>query len=309
MPIDLELPGHAKLTSRQRARGRPRRIKVGCPRAPFCGQLLRSRRALRSSIGTLIAATVLLAGLPLQAQLSLGVQPMTSEFQVAAGAQQSGTLTLRNDSRTEARLAAQMLDFFVDSSETPQFRERYPAESEFSCRDWLELEPSVAEIGPNTSMPLRFVIHVPGTAKEQSYHCAVGFTASGSAAQVSEIGISVRTITAFYVVVGHPQVAAVIKTLALEDVPGDATKHRGVIVIENNGLMHVRPHGELSVVKAGKVLETVAMFTMPVLPKRSQRFLFPLQTPLPAGEYEVRARVEVVPGKVQQSRTMVRVQR
>jgi len=234
---------------------------------------------------------------------------MTSEFQVAAGAQQSGTLTLRNDSAAKAQLAAQMLDFFVDSSETPQFRERYPAESEFSCRDWLEVQPPIGEIGPKASMPVRFVIHVPGTAAERSYHCAVGFTASGSAAQVSEIGISVRTITAFYVVVGHPQVAAMIKTLALEDIPGDATRHRGVIVIENSGLMHVRPHGELTVVKAGKVLETVAMFTMPVLPRRSQRFLFPLQTPLPAGDYEVRARVEIVPGKVEQTSAMVRVQR
>lgn len=276
MPIDLELPRHAELTRSTSAR---------------------------------IAAFALLASLPLQAQLSLGVQPMTSEFQVAAGAQQSGTLTLRNESGTKAALATQMLDFFVDSSETPQFNERYSAESEFSCRDWLELEPPVAEFGPHASMPVRFVIRVPGAAAEQSYHCAVGFTASGSAAQASQIGISVRTITAFYVVVGHPQVAAAIKTLALETVPGDASKHRGVIVIENKGLMHVRPHGELSVLRAGKVVETVTMFTMPVLPKRSQRFLFPLGTSLAAGDYELRARVEIVPGKVEQSSAMVRVQR
>lgn len=274
MPIDLELPGHSELTK---------------------------------PAGTLIAA-VLLASLPVQAQLSLGVQPMTSEFQVVAGAQQSGTLALRNGSQTKAPLLAQMLDFFVDSNETPQFGERYPAESEFSCRNWLELESPIAEIGPHATLPVRFVIRVPSSAAEQSYHCAVGFTASGSAARVSEIGISVRTITAFYVVVGHPQAAAAIKGLALEAVPGDSTMHRGVIVIENDGLMHVRPHGELSVLRAGKVLETVALFTMPVLPKRSQRFLFPLRKPLAAGDYELRARVEIVPGKVEQSSAAVRVQ-
>ncbi len=276
MPIDLELPGHSELA-------KPK--------------------------GTLFALAVLLAsGLPAQAQLSLGVQPMTSEFQVAAGAQQSGTLTLRNDSGAKAQLGVQMLDFFVDASETPQFGERYPAESEFSCRDWLELEPPTAEIGPHASLSVRFAIRVPSEAAEQSYHCAAGFTASGSAAQAAAIGIGVRTITAFYVVVGHPQTAAAIKTVALEAVPGDATRHRGVIVIENKGLMHVRPRGELSVLRAGKVLETVAMFTMPVLPKRSQRFLFPLQKPLAAGDYELRARVEIVPGKVEQLSAVVRVQ-
>jgi hypothetical protein len=276
---------------------------------PIDPELSRHSELIRSP-GTLVAVTALLASsLPAQAQLSLGIQPMMSEFQVPAGAQQSGTLTLRNDSGTKASLTAQMLDFFVDSTETPQFNEGYPAESEFSCRDWLDFEPHDPEIGPNSSLPVRFVIHVPVAAAEQSYHCAAGFTASGSAAQASDIGIRVRTITAFYVVVGHPRAAAVIKTLELEAVPGDATKHQGVIVIENKGLLHVRPHGEISVLKAGKVLETVAMFTMPVLPKRSQRFLFPLRNPLPAGAYEVRARVEIVPGKVEQSSAVVRVQR
>jgi hypothetical protein len=59
--------------------------------------------------------------------------------------------------------------------------------------------------------------------------------------------------------------------------------------------------GELSVLETdGKVIESVPILGVPILPRREQRFLFPFQSPLPPGKYFLRSRIDIGANEIQE---------
>jgi len=93
----------------------------------------------------------LLAALPARAELGLALAPMRVEIQIPAGGQYTDSLRLTNDSEGPSRIRAELLDWYLDDTMTPQFADRYVQEKNFSCRDWLQVNPRevdlVAEVG------------------------------------------------------------------------------------------------------------------------------------------------------------------
>lgn len=242
---------------------------------------------------------------PLPAQVGLGLAPMRLELRLAPGAQHSGALTLTNDSRARLRVRTELLDFFIDSNETPQFDPALSQEAEFSCRSWLSLNPMEADLTPGFNLPVRYTIRVPQDTGDRSYHCAAGFTTLPPVEQITGTGLrtAVRIVAAFYVVVGQPAAQGGLKGIKLEPFSESGKLlWRAVVLVENRGLMHLRPTGALAVLdEEGKVVETAAFQPLPVLPRREQRFLFPLKAPTTGGRYTLRVRADLGTGEIQEA--------
>jgi len=243
------------------------------------------------------------------AQVGLGLIPMREELPLGAGAQHSGVLTLNNDSPAKVRVAAEMLDFYIDSAGTPQFGREWAQEADYSCRQWLSVNPMEMELEGNSQIAVRYTVRTPATATDRSYHCAVGFSTRPTAAQIGGTGLrtAVQIVAAIYVVVGRPAVEGSLKDLKLEYVSDPKQPGwRAVVVLANPSLMHYRPSGDLDVLdEAGKVVESAKFVPMPVLPRRDQRFLFPLKLAAGPGKYTLRARVDLGGSDIQEATALV----
>ena len=256
--------------------------------------------------------------LPAHGQTGLGLVPMRQEMKIAPGQQVSGALKLSSESGVKTRIRAEIDDFDVDATDTPQFERNLPQEAATSCKNWLSLNPMEIELDQGGSLVVRYTIRVPADATEGSYNCAAGFTTLPSADQVATQGMGmhmeVRIVSAFYVQVGNPPVVGSLKEIKLEAIPAaapaeggpakDATEPKStwqaVVVLENAGKMYFRPSGKLVVLDAdGKTVETVDIPSMAVLRERSQRVIFPLKTNLEPGRYKLRVNVDIGTGEIQ----------
>jgi hypothetical protein len=258
-----------------------------------------------------LIALAIMAASRLPAQVGLGLAPMREELRFASGAQRSGGLTLSNDSPFPVRVRAEALDFFIDASETPQFGREWPAETPYSCRSWLSLNPMEFALSPGERKSVRYTIRVPQDTTERSYHCAAGFTtiAGASASEGAGLHVAVRVVAAFYAIVGDPSIEGILRQIKLEKVSGGSQPSwRAVVVIENRSDMHFRASGELDLLDAdGKVIESGPFHALPVLPKREQRFLFPLQASLTQAKYSLRARLDIGTNEIQEATAVVEV--
>ena len=106
---------------------------------------------------------------------------------------------------------------------------------------------------------------------------------------------AVRVVSVLYPIVGKPSVHGTIASLDLESVStGDIRKWRSVLILDNEGLMFYRPRGTVDVLDAsGKIVEHLVVASFPVLPKRKQRFLLPLNVQLAAGQYTLHAQIDL----------------
>jgi hypothetical protein len=257
--------------------------------------------------------------LPAHAQLGLGLVPMRQEMKIAPGQQVSGALKLSSESGVKTRIRAEIDDFDIDATDTPQFERDLPQEARYSCKNWLTLNPMEIELEQGGSLLVRYTIRVPVDTAEGSYACAAGFTTLPSADQAAAQGMgmhmAVRIVSAFYIQVGNPQVMGSLKEIKLEAVPpqaapaesGPATNAteaksswRVVVVLENSGKMYFRPSGKLEVLDAdGKTVETDDFPSLAVLRERTQRVIFLLKTNLEPGNYKLRVNVDIGTGEIQ----------
>lgn len=267
--------------------------------------------AARGPAWKVVIAAAALAG-SAAAQVGLGLAPMREELSMAPGAAHSAVLTLANGSPQKVRVVAETLDFYLDSSATPQFARYYPLEADFSCRQWLVANPMEIELNGKAQVPVRYTVRVPAAARERSYHCAIGFTTQPTAEELRSTAIGLRTavqiVAAIYVVVGHPAPGGRIKDIMLEYAGTDPKTGgwRAVVTFHNASLMHFRPVGDLDILTAdGAVVETVHFAPLPVLPQRDQNFVLPLKLAGGAGRYTLRARVDLGGDEIQEATALV----
>ena len=249
--------------------------------------------------------TIALIGEMAFGQVGLGLSPMRLEFSLSPAAVHSGSLTLSNESGDLVRVRAELLDFFIDNQETPQFAPSYPAEAENSCRGWLSVNPMETEVAPGKSVPIRYTLRVPPNAPPRSFHCAVGFTTLPALDQLKATGLrtAVRMVAAFYAIVGQPAIEGEVSKMTLERVKTDeGLRWQAVVVLRNEGYKHFRPSGEFAILdEKGAVLETAPFPALPVLPKRDQNFHFRLKADLAQQKYTLRARVDIGANEVQET--------
>ena len=244
-----------------------------------------------------------------RAQVGLGLAPMREELQLAPGAQHSGVLTLSNDATDKVRVVAELLDFYIDASGTPQFERQVPQERDYSCRQWLTLNPMEMEMNGKSQVSVRYTVRTPVDAAARSFHCAMGFTTQPVAGDVrgTALRTAVQIVCALYVVVGKPAADGSVKDLKLDSIAGaKPPSWRAIVVLANPSQMHYRPTGDLDVLDdAGDVVETAKFIPLPVLPKRDQNFIFPLRLAAGPGKYTLRARVDLGGSEIQEATALV----
>ena len=252
---------------------------------------------------------------PAWAQLGLGLVPMRVELHMTPGQQYSGSLKVSSQSGAKTRVRAEVLDFDIDDTTTPQFERDLPQEAAVSCKKWLSLNPMEAELENGGFLTARYTLRLPTDIAEGSYNCAAGFTTLPVAEQATAgmgMRMAVRVVAAIYVVVGSPPVRGGLKEFKLEATPpAKDSKEAGwqaVVVLENQGRMYFRPTGKLEVVDdKNQVVETEEFTSLPVLRERSQRFIFPLKVHLDPGHYKLRAHVDIGTGEIQEGSADVTV--
>jgi hypothetical protein len=239
------------------------------------------------------------------AQVGLGLTPMREELQLAPGAQHSGVLMVSNDAPGKVRVVAELLDFYIDAETTPQFLRQAAQEKEYSCRQWLSINPMEMEMAGKSQATVRYTVRTPADAPARSFHCAMGFTTQPTAGEArgNSLRTAVQIVCALYVVVGQPAAEGSVKDLKLESIAGTKPQAwRAVVVLANPSQMHFRPAGDLDVLDAaGKVVESVKFVPLPVLPKRDQNFIFPLKLAAGPGKYTLRARVDLGGNEIQEA--------
>ncbi len=250
----------------------------------------------RSLIRLALAAGLLCAP-SLFSQVGLGLSPMRLDLQFGKNRQHTGSLHLSNTSNEKVRVRSELLDFFIDVDETPQFDRVIAKEADSSCRPWLSLNPMEVELEPQSSTWVRYTFRLPEGIAEGGYHCAAGFTTVPTLRPTGEIGLqtAVRMVAVFYVVAGAPKIEGGFQEIKLEPAPGQTPPAwRAVVVLKNPARMHFRPVGDLAVLDPdGKVLESLPFRSVPVLPQREQRFLFPLKTLRADVPCRLRVRVDI----------------
>ena len=231
---------------------------------------------------------------PARADLGLALAPMRIEIKIPAGGQYTDSLRLSNNSDAPSRVRAELLDWYIDETLTPQFSEHYPQEKAFSCRDWLQVNPREMDLIQNGDFRVRYTLRVPAGTPAGEYHCGAGFvTLPPANPDEAPMGmhIAVRAVAAIYVVVGDPSSEPAMKDLSLRNTPDG---FQAVALFENQGLKHYRIQGFVEVADlTGKVIERVEYPQAPVLGKRQQIVPIQLKTALPPGSYTLHSQADV----------------
>jgi hypothetical protein len=247
---------------------------------------------------------------PLGAQVGLGLAPMRLELPLAPGAVHSGALDLTNEAEAATRVRAELLDFHIDESTTPQFARNLPQEASNSCRAWLTVNPMEFEAESKLHSIIRYTIRVPADAKAKSYYCAAGFTALPRAEQLKQTGLrtTVRVVAVFYVIVGQPSTLGQISGLSYESALDAKGVSRRVVVVSlrNDGDYYFRPTGEISLLgDDGRAVEVIQLPSFPVLPRREQRFVLPVTQASSVEVKMLRAKVDIGNHEIQEATIQV----
>jgi hypothetical protein len=260
-------------------------------------------RKLAASIGLVLSLfTPGAAG-----QMGLGLSPMRLELEALPGTQRTGSLTLSNDSKEEVRFRAEILDFMIDKEAIPQFEKDIPAESQYSCRQWLTFNPMEATIPAMGNLVVRYTLQVPPGLSARTYHCAGGFTSLAPIRQQHRQGIGMNTavqvVAAFYPTIGKPAPEGELKQIAMQTINDPKSSGlRALFTVENSGLTNLRGLGSVEVLdSAGKTVETLAFPTAVILPRRTQLVPLVLNHKLAGGDYTIRARVNLGTGEIQEA--------
>ncbi|MBI3208762.1 MAG: hypothetical protein HYZ37_07660 [Candidatus Solibacter usitatus] len=247
----------------------------------------------------------------MKAQVGIGLTPMRVEYTLAAGAVQSGSLTLRNESKVPARVRSEILDFYLDQNAVPQFEKSVAAEKPHSCREWLTVTPNETEVAPDSYQLVRYTLRIPEGVADKSFHCAIGYSTLPTMSNESGTGMrtAIRMVAAVYATVGNAPVVGEVSDVTVEKIADDTnTPWRAVVTLSNKSQRFYRASGDIELVdQSGKVLEKAQFPSFPVLPSREQKFPIPLKTNLEGKELSLRMRIGMGAQEIQEATVPIKI--
>lgn len=248
----------------------------------------------------------LLTSAPAQGQFGLALSPMRVELNPAPGSQHTGSLAIGNSDIQPGRFRTEILDVSIDKEAVPQFEKEIATENDFSCRNWVTVNPMEAEIAGQQQIPIRYTFRIPDNAQPRTYHCALGFTSlPDPRKQQAPIGITalLRLTSTFYITVGNPKPTGEVKQISIEKFNAPETAgYRAIISVENSGLTNLRGAGKVDIVNEdGEVVQTGDFPPVVILPNRTQRLPIILSRKVGEGTFTLRARVNLGNGEIQEA--------
>jgi len=243
---------------------------------------------------------------PARAQNGFALSPMRTELNLAPGVQRNGSLAIANEAPEPGRFRTEILDLSIDKEAVPQFEKDIPSEKDFSCKDWVTVNPMEGEVPGRSETLIRYTFRVPPESPARTYHCALGFTSlPDPRKQQGAMGIValLRLTSTFYITVGNPPPAGEVKQVSIEKINAPETSgYRAVISVENSGLTNLRGAGKVDVLnEGGEIVQASDFPPVVILPSRTQRLPLVLGRKLTAGNYTLRTRVNLGNGEIQEA--------
>jgi P pilus assembly chaperone PapD len=230
--------------------------------------------------------------------ITLGISPLRAELKAQPGAETSQPVRISNSGEEPVQIRATISDWTLTASGETQFVK--PGATTWACAQWLKINPTEFTVEPGGSQLVRYTMKVPGAAAPGGYHCAILFdTVPPPKEKISgQTGVVnlIRMVTTLYAALGDPPIVAKIRRLEIEPQSREKKKSGYDVVTEfgNDGTTHYRVNGDLEIHDAdGRLVKKFEYKSFPVLPGVPRVEVFRLDEPLPAGQYLVRAVVDV----------------
>lgn len=233
-----------------------------------------------------------LAALSLKAQIFFGITPIRVELKAKPGSQITDIFHVRNNSSQPVRIKVYVENWQMQENGTPLFIGQQP--TNYSCRDWIKVNPPDFRLKPGEIRTVRFTVSVPQEAEPAGYHAAVSFEnvlETPPETKQSRVGLIGKIAAAVYVVVGNVEPQGSIEDIIFE------TKGESQFIklkISNQGKTHFRLKGEIVLRTAdGKKVATLLIPDEPVLPE-SERFVpIELKEKLTSGIYKIETKLDI----------------
>ncbi len=231
-------------------------------------------------------------------QMTLGISPLRAELKIDAGVNTSQSIRISNSGQTTTQIRAAIQDWTLSASGETRFLR--PGSGTWGCASWLKINPTEFALAPGGVQLVRYTMSVPPSTAQGGYHCAILFdTLPPPKEQLAAAGTGVvnlvRMVTTLYATVGNPPIVATIKRLEMTPrKSGKKLSYEIVTEFVNEGTTQYRVNGNLDLLDAqGQVIKKFEYKSFPVLPGVPREATFTIEEPMPAGQYLLRAVVDV----------------
>jgi len=231
-------------------------------------------------------------------QMTLGISPLRAELKIAPGVNTSQSVRISNTGLVNTQIRATIQDWTLSTSGEQRFLK--PGAGTWGCASWLKVNPTEFSLAPGAVELIRYTMAVPSSSSEGGYHCAIVFdTLPPPKEQLAQMGTGVvnlvRMVTTLYATVGNPPIVAKIKRLEMS--PRKSGKKTSFVIVTefvNEGTTQYRVEGSVDLIDPdGKPVKKFEYKSFPVLPGVPREATFTLDEPLPAGQYLLRAVIDV----------------
>ena len=229
--------------------------------------------------------------------MTLGISPLRAELKIGAGVDTTQSVRISNTGQVSTQIHVTISDWTLSSAGEQQFVKL--GSGTWGCGGWLKVNPTDFTLAPGGVELVRYTMKVPAATPEGGYHCAIVFDTLPPPKEQLAAGTGVvnlvRLVTTLYPTVGTPPIVARITRLEMSPRKG-AKKTTYEIRTEfvNEGTTQYRVSGELELIDSdGRVIRKFEYKSFPVLPGVNRESVFPIEEPLPAGQYRLRAVVDV----------------
>jgi hypothetical protein len=244
-------------------------------------------------------------------QMTLGISPLRVELKVAPGAETSQSVKISNSGQVATQVRVSISDWTLSESGDQSFVK--PGGSSWGCASWVRVNPAEFALPAGGSSLVRYTMKVPPDATEGGFHCAILFETLPPPREQLTSGTGVinllRLVTTIYATIGNPPVMAKIERLELS--PSKTPSKNALDIVtgfSNGGTTQYRVSGELQVLDGdGRPVRKFEYKSFPVLPGVSRTAVFPIDPPLPPGQYLLRALIDTGGKERLAAETRVRV--
>lgn len=242
-------------------------------------------RALLSSAFIALAS----AALPQAAlaNISLGVQPLVSEFNVPPGATGRLQVTVSNNGTEPERVVARRTDWRTIADGSIAL-EKPGAERAHSLTRDLSLSTYQFVLQPGENRTVTLALSMPASAPSHSGSYWGGFIMNATDVNAPPSALGIAATVFVYNNVGSPARQLHIQSLRLKGSSGEAQL---VARFKNTGTSYVRPVAHLVVGEGGRIVRDQKITISTVFPGATRIMSQPIGH-LPAGDYRVEMTID-----------------
>jgi len=235
-------------------------------------------------LSSVIVLAFLISLQPVEAQIYFGITPIRVEHSLNKGESITDIFYVRNNGTFPLRIKIFPENWYLGHNGNPVFVGSNSVD--YSCRDWIKVNPQDFRIMPDEIKMVRYTITVPEDIPQAGYHASISFEnvpMSVAEKDRSQMVFSGKIAAAVYVKVGKVDIVGEIIDLILHE---EDNSHVCILVIKNRGKTHFRTQGSIEISdNNGKKVLDVMIPNEVVLPESEREIKCKLNGKLSAGKY------------------------